>query len=82
MKNLLRVSIVLILSFPLFAQSVAGTVTDTDGNPLAGANIEMEGTTLGSATNANGAYVISGVTAGTYSVKASYIGYRSKSKSV
>ena len=55
---------------------------DADGNPLAGANVEVEGTTLGSSTNANGAYVIDGVTAGSYSVKASYIGYRSKSRTV
>ncbi|SVD10684.1 uncharacterized protein METZ01_LOCUS363538, partial [marine metagenome] len=36
MKNLLNVLIVLLSSFSLFAQSVAGTVTDADGNPLAG----------------------------------------------
>ena len=71
MRNLLSVLIVLLSSFSLFAQSVAGTVTDADGNPLAGANVEVEGTTLGSSTNANGAYVIDGVTAGSYSVKAS-----------
>ena len=82
MRNLLSVLIVLLSSFSLFAQSVAGTVTDADGNPLAGANVEVEGTTLGSSTNANGAYVIDGVTAGSYSVKASYIGYRSKSRTV
>ena len=68
----------------LFAQngSISGTVTDADGNPLAGANVAIEGTSMGGATIGSGAYLINGVSAGTYSVTASYIGYKSGTKSV
>ena len=68
----------------LFAQngSISGTVTDADGNPLAGANVAVEGTSIGGATVGSGAYLINGVSAGTYSVTASYIGYKSGTKSV
>ena len=68
----------------LFAQngSISGTVTDADGNPLAGANVAVEGTSMGGATVGSGAYLINGVSAGTYSVTASYIGYKSGTKSV
>ena len=68
----------------LFAQngSISGTVTDADGNPLAGANVAVDGTSMGGATVGSGAYLINGVSAGTYSVTASYIGYKSGTKSV
>jgi iron complex outermembrane receptor protein len=68
----------------LFAQngSISGTVTDADGNPLAGANVAVEGTPMGGATVGSGAYLINGVSTGTYSVTASYIGYKSGTKSV
>ncbi|HIA91211.1 MAG TPA: carboxypeptidase-like regulatory domain-containing protein, partial [Candidatus Marinimicrobia bacterium] len=67
----------------LMAQgSIYGTVTDQDGNTLPGANVAVEGTSLGAATDGNGAYSISGVPAGSYTVSASYIGYESSSQSV
>ena len=67
----------------LMAQgSIYGTVTDQDGNSLPGANVAVEGTSLGAATDGNGAYSISGVPAGSYTVTASYIGYESSSQSV
>ena len=67
----------------LMAQgSIYGTVTDQDGNSLTGANVAVEGTSLGAATDGNGAYSISGVPAGSYTVSASYIGYESSSQSV
>ena len=67
----------------LMAQgSIYGTVTDQDGNSLPGANVAVEGTSLGAATDGNGAYSISGVPAGSYTVSASYIGYESSSQSV
>ena len=67
----------------LMAQgSIYGTVTDQDGNTLPGANVAVEGTSFGAATDGNGAYSISGVPAGSYTVSASYIGYESSSQSV
>ncbi len=55
---------------------IAGKVIDSDTKePLIGANIILLGTTSGSATNIDGEYFILNVSPGTYSVKASYIGY-------
>ncbi|RMD96659.1 MAG: hypothetical protein D6814_10985, partial [Calditrichaeota bacterium] len=54
-----------------------GRVTDKDtGEPLIGVNVIIEGTTLGAATDAKGDYVVLGVPPGVYTVRCSYIGYR------
>jgi len=81
MKKLTGVLLFISLSLPLFAQSISGTITDSNGNPLAGANVEVVGTGQGAAADASGAYSVSGVAAGSYSVKASFIGYNSKTLS-
>ncbi len=63
----------------LYAQTgkIVGKVTDLQtGEPLIGANVIVEGTLFGAATDINGDYIILNVTPGTYSLKASYIGYR------
>jgi len=53
-----------------------GKVTDKEsGEPLIGANITVEGTGLGAASDINGEYIILSVPPGVYAVKASYIGY-------
>ena len=84
MKNLIKIIVVLNCAAWLFAQngSISGTVSDADGNPLAGANVSVEGTSMGAATITSGAYSISGVPAGSYTVTASYIGYESSNQSV
>ena len=41
-----------ITSISLYAQStISGTVTDESGNPLIGANVLVEGTAVGAATD-------------------------------
>ncbi len=69
---------ILLLPSILLAQGrIKGTVTDLQsGEPLIGANVLVEGTTFGAATDANGEYEISNLNAGTYTVRASYIGYQ------
>ena len=55
---------------------ITGYVKDKDtGEPLIGANIIIEGSQIGAATNADGYFVILNVPPGTYSLKVSYIGY-------
>jgi len=56
---------------------IDGKVVDaTTGEPLMGANIILEGTSLGAASDMDGNYIISNVPAGTYTLKVSYIGYK------
>ena len=55
---------------------IAGKVLDqSTGKPLFGANVVIVGTTLGAATDAEGDFFIINVPPGTYSVKASMMGY-------
>ncbi|GAB5536166.1 MAG: carboxypeptidase-like regulatory domain-containing protein [Rubricoccaceae bacterium] len=55
--------------------NLTGTVTDTDGEPLPGANVYLSGTTRGAATSPNGTFVIENVSPGAYQVVASILGY-------
>ncbi|HHE55739.1 MAG TPA: TonB-dependent receptor, partial [Caldithrix abyssi] len=56
---------------------IAGVVTDAStGDPLVGVNILLEGTTLGAATDVDGAYVILNIPPGLYTIVFNYIGYR------
>ncbi|MCB9219847.1 MAG: carboxypeptidase-like regulatory domain-containing protein [Ignavibacteriales bacterium] len=63
----------------LFAQTtgkISGTVTDANtGAPVIGANIIIEGSTIGAAADIEGYFVILNVSPGTYTLKASAIGY-------
>ncbi len=55
---------------------VSGTVYETStSSALPGANIVIEGTSRGEASDRNGFFLISKLAPGTYSVKASFLGY-------
>lgn len=57
---------------------IKGKVTDLQtGDPLIGANLLVVGTSLGAATDVNGDFTITNLEAGTYEVRASYVGYQS-----
>ena len=56
---------------------IAGKVTDaSNGEVLVGANIIIEGTTLGAATDIDGYYAILNIPPGNYSLRIQYVGYR------
>lgn len=58
---------------------IAGRVTDAKtGEGIPFANVIIEGTTLGAATNLEGYYTIINVPPGIYSVRASVVGYETK----
>ncbi len=62
-----------------FAQTgkIRGTVVDAEnGDPLAGANVVIEGTSRGAATDLDGLFFIVGVPVGSYTVRATYAGYQ------
>jgi len=72
------VIMVALLSFT-WAQTtgkISGTVSSSDGQALAGANVIVDGTAMGAATDADGQYNILNVSAGTYSVTVNYIGFK------
>ena len=65
------------------AGTIKGLVTDADSNePLIGANIVVEGTTMGASSDIDGAFVILNVPSGQYTVQVSYLGYQQMEKIV
>jgi TonB-linked SusC/RagA family outer membrane protein len=67
---------------PAAAQTgeISGTVTDAEtGEPLPGVNVVIEGTQRGASTDSDGDYVIEDVAPGTYTVRASFVSYQTKS---
>ena len=69
----------------LFSQGmdINGTVLDKDnGSPLVGANVMIEGTTFGAATDSKGRFIISGIPEGDHTIIASYMGYSTHKESI
>ena len=84
-KSILHKILFIILAQQLTASSytVSGYVKDIlNGDPLIGANIYVENTSIGSATDKKGFYKIVGLKEGAYTFKVSYIGYKTNSESV
>lgn len=77
-EKLLLIS--LIMTTITFGQgNMRGVVTDSlTKESLIGANVFLLGTSLGSATDIEGQYVINRIPEGEYKVKVSYVGYKSK----
>ncbi|QQS37892.1 MAG: TonB-dependent receptor [Ignavibacteriales bacterium] len=84
LNGLLNISPILLLLTLLITHSVyaqetgtiSGTIVDKqNGEPLIGANILLEGTSIGAATDINGIYRITNVPVGSYNLIASMIGY-------
>ena len=62
---------------------VSGSVMSDEGKPLVGANVFIEGTSLGVATDSDGNYKINKVPQGRdYSISAMYIGHRKVTKNL
>jgi iron complex outermembrane receptor protein len=56
MRSLLSLSIAGLLSAPVYAITVTGKVTDTAGQPVAGAEVKIEGSRRVAYTDVNGVY--------------------------
>ncbi|KHT52933.1 TonB-dependent receptor [Alteromonas marina] len=56
MRSLLSLSIAGLLSAPVYATTVTGKVTDTAGQPVAGAEVKIEGSRRVAYTDVNGVY--------------------------
>ena len=73
----------LLASVPASAQSgkITGVVTDVEGVGMVGVNVVITGTTRGSSTDVDGRFFILNVEPGTYSLRASFIGFRAVTQS-
>ncbi|MFH1214191.1 MAG: TonB-dependent receptor [Candidatus Neomarinimicrobiota bacterium] len=80
-NKIILIGMVMLLMFAICSAGITGKIrgiiTDkTTGSPLIGANVILEGTVFGSATDQNGEYFILSVPPGTYSLNISIIGYK------
>ena len=80
--NIRNLIVLFMVTTGLFAQSVMGTVYDTNSRPLEGANVVLVGTNLGDIANEAGAYSMISVPAGSYELIASFIGYKPITKTI
>ena len=69
------VSLLLAASAAAQTGSLSGRVFGTDGGPLPGANVVLEGTGQGGAAGADGRFEIGGVEPGVYRAVATLVGY-------
>lgn len=67
----------LMMSVMAFAQTggIRGKVVDEANQPLPGASVSIDGTTIGSVTDGSGNYNITGVKPGNYTITAKFVGY-------
>ena len=85
MKRLLVLGLMaLVLGAARFvpAGTISGTITDSAGEPIAGAAVLVRGTTFSAWTDARGRYTIANVPAGSHTVEASRLGYASVARTV
>jgi TonB-linked SusC/RagA family outer membrane protein len=80
-------SLILLVFVAAFAQAqtgtIKGTITDAQtGESLIGANVFLERTSYGAATDSKGVYEIQTVLAGQYTLVVSYIGYEQYRQSI
>ena len=79
----LKSTLVIVLIFPLFliaGSNISGDIVDSKtGNPLAGADVFLDQTAIGDASNLDGEFLIAKVQDGDYTLTASYLGYKSQS---
>ena len=80
-RNLFSMMLTMLMPMFIYGQSISGVVTSETGEPLVGANVVVNGTDLGAAADADGAYSIK-IGPGSYTVPASSIGYTSSTESV
>lgn len=86
MKNSLKERFLLFLFFVsgmvLAQNSITGKVVDASGTPVFGASVVLKSTNKGAMTNEEGQFTLDNVANGSYTVEASYIGYKTQSKTV
>ena len=84
-KLLLTILFTVIFSLPVAAQSVGnikGKVTDSNGQAIAGARVELEGTSAQTLTARDGSFTLNGVAAGEYNLTVTSGEYLPQAKTI
>ena len=81
-----KLLLALLLLAPAAAMAQGGTIRGTvlaeDGLALPSANVVLDGTTFGAATNPEGQFTIANVPAGRYTLRATFLGYETAEQPV
>ena len=76
---LIVLSIIFLPAFLLASSKITGKVVDkSNGDPLPGASVYLVNTSIGVASDLKGNYTINNVPPGSYTLRASYLGYTPK----
>lgn len=86
-KLLFFIALVFLIYSPLFPQefskgTIKGTVSDEAGNPLYGANIQIESIHAAVSSGADGSFTLDGIQSGTYTLTVTYVGYKPHNEKV
>lgn len=82
MKDTLKLFVYLVIMLiptSIFAQekgNLRGTIKDSTGGTLPGASVSIKGSTLGTASNMDGEYVLQGIPEGKVDIEVNYLGYK------
>jgi iron complex outermembrane receptor protein len=86
LKYLFLLLVILNNGIKSFAQSEHGTlngrIVNAEGEPVAGSSITFQSTTLGTITDANGLFTLSGIDPGSYILTVSNVGYTAHTQSL
>ena len=78
MKNIFALSIFLLLSFLSYSQyTISGRVLDEDNEGAVGANVVVQGTTIGVVTDLDGNFTLN-IPKGKNQIVISYVGYNTQ----
>ncbi len=81
--SFLFVSLVLVNTLSAQTVTIKGTIVDSLTNdPLPGANVILPGTSIGAATDVDGKFLLRNIPVGSYSIRASYVGYDAQEFSI
>lgn len=87
-KSITLLFLILVICIPIeviygMNGKISGEVVSVEtGDPLIGANVYIVGTSMGSATDNEGMYSITGIPPGSYTLRCTYIGYKTDEISI
>lgn len=83
-KKLVFLLFFVLISYTTFAQTgnISGKVVDESNQPLPGASVVITGTQIGTQTDPNGNYRLTGINYGNVSVTIKFIGYNDLTKKI
>ena len=82
MFNKILLFLLLIGQFSYSQSKIEGTITDENQEAIPFANILIEGTSVGTSADDNGYFTLTNLASGNYTIKVSYVGYKTTTKNV